>query len=116
IGGKKGTISHDIFKKSLPCVMKLGNVYTVLVEVTNTGDSRTNYVAVVHSDEYTMFSEELSVDLDSGSSRILKFKIVPLKEYIEKLPVTASLYVAYEENGTYEKVSSSTDYVDIIKK
>ena len=22
----------------------------------------------------------------------------------------------YEENGTYEKVSSSTDYVDIIKK
>jgi hypothetical protein len=116
IGGRKGRISHDIFKKSLPCVMKLGNVYTVLVEVTNTGDSRANYVAVVRSDEYILFSEELSVDLDSGSSRILKFKIVPLKEHVKKLPVTASLYVAYEENETYEKVSSSTDYVDLIKK
>lgn len=122
LNGKNGELSQDVFKRSVPGVMKIGRVYTALVHVKNTGNSRTTFTCVVNSDEYTVFLEAISVEdtqeltLGKGSSRILKFKIVPLKEYVGELPITVDLYAKYEENETYRKVDSSTDYVYIIKK
>jgi len=114
--GKDGEISYDIFK--VPGVMKVGKVYTVLVQVKNTGDSRLNFTVVVHSDKYTLFIDEpyREITLDKDSVRILKFKIIPIKEYVGELPITVDLYAKHEENETYRKVDSSTDYVYLIKR
>ena len=121
--GKNGELSQDVFKRSVPDVMKIGEVYTALVQVKNTGDSRTTFTGRVYSDEYTVFVEAISAEdmheliLDKGSSRILKFKIVPLKEYVGELPITVDLYIKYEEDGTYgKKVDSVSDSVYLIKK
>ena len=121
--GKNGELSQDMFKRSVPSVIKIGKVYTALVQVKNTGDSRTTFTGRVYSDEYRVFVEAISVEdmheltLDKGSSRILKFKIVPLKEYVGELPITVDLYVKYEEDVTYgKKVDSVSDCIYLIKK
>lgn len=118
--GKDGKIDQDMFKKSVPNMMKLGEVYTVLASVENTGDSRTTFTVWGYSDEYTIFVEPLSVKdmheltLDKGSRSIVKFKIVPFKEYVGELPITIDLYVKYKENESHRKVDSSTDYVYLV--
>jgi len=115
--GKDGKISEDIFKRSIPSVMKVGKSYTVLVQVKNIGDSRTNFTVRVHSNKYIMFVEEVQeITLDNNSVYILKFKMVPLREYRGKLPITVDLYVRDEENETYRKVDSVSDYIYLIEK
>lgn len=117
--GKDGEISRDIFNRSVPGVMKVGKVYTAVVQVKNTGDSRTNFTARVHSDEYTIFVDKMwgkKVTLNKGSISTLKFKIVPFREYAEELPITVDLYARDEENETYEKVDSFSSSVYRIEK
>lgn len=110
-----GEISQDIFKRSIPEVVKAGNVYTALVQVKNTGDSRANFTTVVHSDEYTIFvyGRWAKVTLDKGSTHLFKFKIVPIKKCAEKLPMTVDLYVKDEKNERQVKVDSFSDYLHV---
>lgn len=117
MNGKEGKISRDIFKRSVSSVMKVGKVDTVLVQVKNTGDSRTNFTAVVYSDQYTLHVNEMfrSATLDKGSIRMFKFKIVPVKEYVGELPITVDIY-ARSENETFMKVDSLSEYVYHIKR
>jgi len=121
--GKEGKISEDIFKRSVPGVMKVGETYTAIVKVKNTGDSRTNFSVSVHSDEYIIFCGKAStegapkLDLDKGSTRMLKFKIIPLKEYVGELTITVNLYAKNEENEAFrKKVDSVSDYIYLIEK
>jgi 4-amino-4-deoxy-L-arabinose transferase-like glycosyltransferase len=120
IDGKDGKISQDIFKRSVPGVMKVGKIYVALVQVRNTGDSRTNFTVNVYSDRYTIFVQEDSsnrITLDKDSIRILKFKIIPLCEYVGELPITVDLFVNYDENERYiKRVDSFSDYVYLIEK
>ena len=116
--GKEGKISKDMFERSVLGVMKVGKAYTALVQVKNTGDSHADFTVIVHSDKFIIFVDEecRSVTLDKGSIRTLKFKIVPFRKYTGELPITVDLYAKDEENETYRKVDSSTDYVRLIKK
>jgi hypothetical protein len=117
--GKDGKISQDIFKSSISSVMKVGKAYTALVQVKNTGDSRTNFTVIVQSKTpLTIFVNEKrrSMTLDKGSTRMLKFKIVPVKEYVGEFPITVDLYAKYDENGTRGRVDSFSDYVYLIKR
>jgi len=118
IKGKEGKISKDIFERSIPAVMKVGKIYIASVRVENTGSSRTNFTVCMHSDKYTIFVDEVgrSGTLDKGSTCILKFEIVPFKEYTGELPITVDLYAKDEENDTYIKVDSVSDYVYRIVK
>ena len=116
IDGKGGEISQDIFKRSVPGVMKVGKPYTVLVQVKNTGDSRTNFIARVYSEKFIIYGDAKEMTLNKGSTRILELKIVPFKEHVGELPVTVDLYARNEENETWKKVDSVSDYVYLIKK
>jgi 4-amino-4-deoxy-L-arabinose transferase-like glycosyltransferase len=119
INGKNGTIYENVFKRSVPGVMKIGKTYTAQIQVKNTGDFRTNFTVTVYSDKYTIFVEKArEISLNKDSTHILKFKIVPIKEYVGVLPITADLYMKYEENeiSIPKKVDSVTDYVYLIKK
>jgi hypothetical protein len=116
VDGKDGKISHDIFRRSIPNVMKVGKVYTALVQVTNTGDSRTNFTARVYSDKFIIAGGIKEITLDKGAVRLLKFKIVPIREDAGKLPITVELYAKHEENGMIRKVDSVSDYVYRIEK
>jgi len=111
IGGKIGEISQYV----VPSVMKVGEVYTVLVQVKNIGDSRYDFLAKMYPGKHVISVKEPSVEvtLNAGSARILEFKIVPIKEYTGKLPITVDLYV--KENGM-KKVDSATNYVYFIEK
>ncbi|RLF95031.1 hypothetical protein DRN50_04415 [Thermococci archaeon] len=119
MSGKDGKISQDLFDGSVPNVMKVGKIYTVLVQVKNTGDSRTNfYVNVYSSDQYVVYVDGggwCSIVLNRDSTGMLKFKIIPLREYAGDLSITADLYARFED-GTCGKVDSCSDYVvEIIK-
>lgn len=118
INGKTGKISSDIFTMSVPDVMEVGKVYTALVQVKNTGDLQTNFTARVHSDEYTIFVEAMrgSVTLDKGSTHLFKFKMLPIQESVEELPIIVDLYVKDEKNETRVKVDSILNYIHHVKK
>lgn len=115
-----GEISQEIFDRSIPGVMKVGKIHTVLVQVRNTCGSRADFKVRVDTDPYTIFVEhsQRSITLDKSSTTTLKFKMVPLKEYTGELPVTADLYVKYEENGTCRtyKIDSISDHVRLIER
>ena len=116
--GKEGQISKDVFRRSIPGVMKVGEVYTALIKLKNTGDSGINFIITVYSDEYIIFLEagwSGNVTLDKGSSRMLRLKIVPFREYTGEIPITVEVY-AKLESGTIKKVDSVTDYVYRIEK
>lgn len=115
--GEGGKISQDIFEKSVPSTMKIGKVYTALVKVKNTGDSRTNFtvrfVPYVRN-KFIMFVEDAvrEITLEKGSTHLFKFKIVPFKEYNEELPITVELYAKNDENGTkIRKLDSVSTYL-----
>ncbi|WP_456486927.1 ArnT family glycosyltransferase [Candidatus Alkanophaga liquidiphilum] len=122
--GKRARISEDIFKRSVPAVMKVGHAYTVLVHVKNLGDA-TNFIVVLHFDKFTMFVNQSFVSLiyipkewrfsiDENSTYTLKLEVVPFRKYEGKLPMTVELYAECED-GTYKKVDSCTDYVYLIR-
>lgn len=112
----EGKISQDVFKRSVPSTMKVGKVYTALVQVKNTGDSRMNFVIRVHSEKFIIFVGEglREITLDKGSTRTLKFKIVPISEYVGELPITAELYPMPEDGIIKEKIESVSDFVYLI--
>lgn len=113
-----GEISKDLFTGSVPDVVNLGKVYTLLVEVKNTGNSTINFVVRIHSDDYAAFIDDewRNVTLNKGSTNIFKFKVVPYQEYNGELPITVDLYARYEDNGAYKQVDSSTAYIYRIEK
>jgi len=117
MNGESGKISRDIFSRSIPSVMDVGKVYTALVKVKNTGDSNADFIVKVYSEKFIIFVEEGSgrtINLDKGSSRVLKFKIVPIKEYTGKLPIIVDLYAKH--GGANRKVDSFIDYIYLIKR
>ncbi|MDJ1420639.1 MAG: glycosyltransferase family 39 protein [Candidatus Methanoperedens sp.] len=116
--GENGEISRDMFNKSVPMVMKVGEVYTLLVEVKNTGNTTIKFDVHVHSNGYiiSVDDEWRNITLNKGSINMLKFKIAPYQEYRGKLPITVDLYARSEETGAYKKIDSSTGYVYLIEK
>lgn len=114
----EGEISKDVFKRSIPSVMEIGKSYTALVQVKNTGESRTDFYVTLRSEEFMLFEEEArEITLDKGSMRTLKFKMVPLKEYVGELPVMVNLYVT-SRNETFmrKKVDSVSDYIHLVER
>ena len=109
--GEGGVLCREIFEKSIPEVMKVGKVYTGIVKVKNEGDSYNNFTISMHSNEFIIFIENgfREIALNKGSTCILKFKIVPLKEHIGKIPIIIDVYVKKKEK--MYKVDSFTDYV-----
>ena len=98
--------------------MNLGQVYTLLVEVKNTGNTTMNFAVRAYSDNYTIFVDDgwRNVTLNEGSTNRFKFKIVPYQKYSEALPITVDLYARYEDTEAYKQVDSSTVYIDRIEK
>lgn len=118
IEGKDGEISEEIFQKSIPSVMEMGEIYTALVQVTNTGDSRTNFSVRMFYDWFNMYVEaeqSNEVTLNKDSTHLFKYKIIPLKEYAGEIPISASLYVKSDENEEIE-VDSASDCIYLIER
>lgn len=107
-----GNIYPDIFKKSLPRVMEVGNAYTVLIKVKNTGNFRRTFTVELHSEGDLIFIQDSfrKITMDEGSTQLLKFKIVPIKEHAGKIPIDAYLYIESE------KVDSVSDDAFLIEK
>ena len=113
-------ISQEVFTTNMldvnmPDVMKIGDVYTAFIKLKNTEDSRMNFRVWIHSDEYTIFVDKgiYNVTLDRGSSSILEFKIVPIKEHIGGLPIMVDLSVKPNDGDMYKKISTVSKYVFI---
>jgi len=115
---KNGEISGDMFNNSVPIAMKIGKVYTMLVEVKNTGNTTMKFMVHAYSDNYTIFvdNEFRNTTLNKGSLSLFKFKLLPYRENSEKVPVTVDLYAKYDETSAFKRVDSSTDYVYFIGK
>jgi len=110
-----GKISQDIFKRSVPNMMEVGKPYTVLVQITNTGDSRMDFSVRVHSEAFIVRGDSEEAYINKGSARLFKLTIVPVKEYAGKLPISVDLYARPEGSETWGKADSVTDYVYLIK-
>lgn len=112
-------ISRDMFNKSVPSIMRVGEAYTVLVQVRNTIDSNTNFNVRVYSNEFILYVEDewQTLNFDKGSIHTFKIKIIPFKEYNGKLPITADIYIKKENDKNYNKKADSvTGYVSLIKR
>ena len=111
-----GIIFEDAFRRSIPYVMKVGDVYTAVVKVKNTGNLDNNFIIHVYSEKFIVFIEEnfREIALNSGSTCFLKFKIVPLREHIGEIPISADLY-ARDKNGELKKIYSISDHIYLIK-
>ena len=68
------------------------------------------------ADPYALFVDggKRDITLDKDSSRILKFKIIPIKEHVGAVPIMVTLHIKHD-NETYRKVDSSTNYVYLIE-
>lgn len=111
--GAEGNINPYIYKRSVPNKMKVGSTYTILVNVKNTGDYRRVFTVKLHSDENLIFIEKSyrEITLEKGSTRLLKFKITPIKGFARKVSLLSDLYV---ENGI-QPIDSVGDTVFIEK-
>lgn len=118
--GYSGEISEDIFTRTVSGRMKVAAVYPILVQIRNTGDSSADFEVRVHSERYMLFVERGHefVTLDSGESRLYKFRIVPLKESKEDIMITADLYTWCKVGELNKKVKIDTisDCVKLIEK
>ena len=118
--GYSGKISEDIFTRTVPGRMKVAAVYPTVVQIRNTGDSAADFEVRVHSERYRIFVERGHefVTLDSGESRIYKFRIVPLKESKEDVMITVDLYMWCKVDRLNKKVKIDTisDCVKLIEK
>jgi len=110
---KCGEIAHDLFKESVPSVMKVGKVYTVLVKVKNVEENARNFIVRVYSENFLIKGDAKEININGKSSYLLKLKIVPFKKHVGELPITVDLYTV-EENGTVLKADSVSDYVYLI--
>ncbi len=111
-------ISKDIFSKSVPKVMEVGKVYTVLVQVKNTIGLRTNYsVEVYPKDTSTIYVDNWlqTATLDANSIHMLKFKIVPLRENIGEVPIIVDVYAKSNGVDRSQKVYTFSEFVYIQK-
>jgi len=111
-----GSIDKELFKRSVPDMLKVGKVYTALVKVKNMDTDSGTFIIRVLSDKYIVripYYQE-TVYLEKGSERTLKFKIVPLKKYTGGLPITADLYLYDEKNETNIKVDTAIDNICLI--
>ena len=115
--GEGGTISGEIFKRTVPSVMEVGESYTALVKIENTGKSSRDFFVHIYSEGYELFIEYPSRDisLDESSTSTAQFTISPVTAYVGELPITVDLY-ATAESGAMKKVDSVTDYVYFIER
>jgi len=98
-----GTIDREIFLRSIPSLMVVGQTYRVIVVVTNTGNEPTNFfVDLTYPFRYTLkyfFSQQvwdlpMMLTLDPGVSQRMEFAITPLVEDRGALEIEARIYLA----------------------
>ncbi|RLF18076.1 MAG: hypothetical protein DRN06_02415 [Thermoprotei archaeon] len=111
-----GELDDDVFKRSIPGVMRVGETYTALVQVRNKRDSPMSFTVVVHSDEHIfVYEDSKKVLLNPRSVRMLKFKIVPMESGIGRYKIVADLYARNGTSEEYVWADSVADNVFIIK-
>lgn len=112
--------SRDIFRQSIPNIMEIGKTYIALVRVSNSGNIRTNVTINVYSDEFKLFVDDSQrkVTLEEGSTKILKFKLLPFKEsagVFPMIPITVDIS-EFDETGNYIILDSFTEFISRIEK
>jgi len=113
----EGKVSKDIFKESVPSVMKVGKTYTALVKIKNTGNSSATYYVSLHAPKFVIFVDDAKeVTLDKNEEKLLKFNMVPMVECRSRIPIVLELYVMSGEAFMRKKVDYATDYVYFIGK
>ena len=113
----EGKVSKDIFKESVPSVMKVGKTYTALVKIKNIGNSSATYYVSLHAPKFIIFVDDAKeVTLDKNEEKLLKFNMVPMVECRSRIPIVLELYVMSGEAFMRKKVDYATDYVYFIGK
>jgi len=88
-------IYSDIFSRSIPKYMTIGEPYQVFVFVKNTGQSTEYFlVKLIAPSEYIYPQQSIEIiKLDKGEFRRVKFPITPIKQHFGELNITAKLYL-----------------------
>lgn len=103
-----GEINHDIFNRTLPGKMKIGDSYNIKIFVKNTGDERNIFRVILITNKVTIagkiangqsygeyiyprYASEV-LELDKGESRMVEFTLVPVKPYIGEIDISTDLY------------------------
>lgn len=88
-------IYSDVFSRSIPRHMTIGKSYDAFIYVKNTGEQRRTFVIKLFTPGefiYPQLSGEI-IQLESGESYKTKFPIMPVKQHVGELNVTARLYL-----------------------
>jgi len=97
-----GIIDREIFVRSIPSHMVVGQTYRAIVVVTNTGNGSANFIVdLVCPYRYTskyfyssQFWKPTNLTLDAGVSQRIEFAITPLIEHVGALEIEARIYLA----------------------
>lgn len=107
-------ISKDRLSRSLPKILKVGRVYTAVVQIKNTIGSHANFSVELYPEDISVLfvdNRQQYVSLDANSVRNLKFKIIAYREHIGGIPITVEIKAKVNENEEYRKVDSISDVV-----
>jgi hypothetical protein len=110
-----GEIDHYVFSRSIPEHMTIGESYTVLVFVKNTGKSHADFLVLLTTPREFIYPRYCTqvIALSDGESRRIEFPITPTKSHIGELNITASLYLL---KPSISKLDSTSDSVFLIKR
>jgi len=112
-----GKIIPEVFQRSVPSVMAVGEHYVVLVPIENTGSDAVDFNVILYYNWKYFFFEEPSknITLSGGEKRILRFDAVPYNKHTGPLQITAKLFV--RSNGDkIKELDVASDSVTEIKK
>ena len=87
-------IDHDIFFRSIPTQMTVGKPINVLMHVKNTGESSATFFITLETPDDFIYSSRQNweiITLDKGESHRTEFTILPIKQHIGELNVTAKI-------------------------
>jgi 4-amino-4-deoxy-L-arabinose transferase-like glycosyltransferase len=120
-GTTKGVIDHDIFYRSIPAYMTIGKTYNVLVFVKNEGESPNTFVITLDVPDEFVYSSQKNwklIQLNEGESYRAKFTILPIKQHVGELNITARFSIIKSKRivpSSYEEMDNVSKHVVWIK-
>jgi 4-amino-4-deoxy-L-arabinose transferase-like glycosyltransferase len=116
-----GTIDSYIFSRSIKKHMTIGKKDCVPIFVKNTGEAPATFLITLEVPQHYIYSRPeygYDITLDSGESHKAIFLMMPIKQHIGELNITARLYLMKSDKyspASFVEVDNTTTSVSCIK-
>lgn len=117
-----GIIYSDVFYRTLPEYMTVGKPYNILTFVENSEEVTDTFFVTLEVPKEFIYSSSKNwriITLDKGESRRIEFTILPIKQHVGELNVTATISLIESRHvlpSTFRETDNASASVLWIKK